>query len=109
MSLINEALKKAQRQRTEGPAGVPPPAAAPTAGGAPAAPIAKRRPPMPARTLVILLVVVLLIIPFCWAYYHFIERPFLGIRLAYTEVVPATAGAPAAGAPAAAQTRRKTS
>lgn len=56
MSLINEALKKAQRQRAEGPAGVPPPAAAPTAGGAPAAPIAKRRPPMPARTLVILLV-----------------------------------------------------
>lgn len=56
MSLINEALKKAQRQRTEGPAGVPPPVAAPISGDAPAGPIAKRRPPMPARTLVILLV-----------------------------------------------------
>ena len=56
MSLINEALKKAQRQRTEEPAIAPPVAAPSPAGGAPAAPIAKRRPPMPARTLVILLV-----------------------------------------------------
>ena len=56
MSLINEALKKAQRQRTEEPATAPAPAAPSPAGGAPAAPIVKRRPPMPARTLVILLV-----------------------------------------------------
>lgn len=59
MSLINEALKKAQRQRTEEPAPLPPPAAPVTpaaAPSAPAIPIVKRRPPMPARTLVILLV-----------------------------------------------------
>jgi len=55
MSLINEALKKAQRQRAEGPLAVPAPVAS-SSGGAPAAPIAKRRPPMPARTLVLLLV-----------------------------------------------------
>lgn len=57
MSLINEALKKAQRQRTEGPAAAPVHTPAATSGGGePALPIAKRRPPMPARTLVILLV-----------------------------------------------------
>ncbi len=54
MSLINEALKKAQRQRTDAP--VPQPAPAPVGTNeAPVARIAKRRPPMPARTLVILL------------------------------------------------------
>ena len=55
MSLINEALKKAQRQRTDL---LPPAAGAPMtpADGTPTARIAKRRPPMPARTLVMLLV-----------------------------------------------------
>jgi hypothetical protein len=54
MSLINEALKKAQRQRTDAPPLIVP-AAAP-AGGPPAPRIVKRRPPMPARTLMLLLV-----------------------------------------------------
>ncbi|MBC8041712.1 MAG: hypothetical protein H7Y06_14305 [Opitutaceae bacterium] len=57
MSLINEALKKAQRQRTEDSAPVEP-APAPAAPGtatAPVARIAKHSPPMPARTLVLLL------------------------------------------------------
>lgn len=57
MSLINEALKKAQRQRTEesGPAVT---AAAPATPGTVTAPVAripKHRPPMPARTLVVLI------------------------------------------------------
>jgi len=54
MSLINEALKKAQRQRTDVPVAQPAPAPVGT-NEAPVARIAKRRPPMPARTLVILL------------------------------------------------------
>ena len=54
MSLINEALKKAQRQRTDTPIAQPAPAPVGT-NEAPVARIAKRRPPMPARTLVILL------------------------------------------------------
>ena len=54
MSLINEALKKAQRQRTDTPVAQPAPAPVGT-NEAPVARIAKRRPPMPARTLVILL------------------------------------------------------
>ena len=53
MSLINEALKKAQRQRTVDPVVVAP--AAPGTSTAPVARIAKRRPPMPARTQVILI------------------------------------------------------
>lgn len=53
MSLINEALKKAQRQRTADPVAVPAPV--PGTAEAPVARIAKRRPPMPARTLVILI------------------------------------------------------
>ena len=52
MSLINEALKKAQRQRTADPVAVAAPA--PGTAEAPVARIAKRRAPMPARTLVIL-------------------------------------------------------
>ena len=55
MSLINEALKKAQRQRTD-PNTAPVPAAEPArATGGTAVRIAKRRPPMPARTLMILI------------------------------------------------------
>jgi hypothetical protein len=54
MSLINEALKKAQRQRTD-TAPLIAPAAAP-AGGPPSPRIVKRRAPMPARTLMLLLV-----------------------------------------------------
>ena len=56
MSLINEALKKAQRQRTDaaGPAELP--STTPAAPGQPVPRIAKRPPPMPARTLVLLLV-----------------------------------------------------
>ncbi|HTJ78212.1 MAG TPA: hypothetical protein VL357_04385 [Rariglobus sp.] len=55
MSLINEALKKAQRQRTDiAPADLS--SAPSTTAGSPAPRIAKRRPPMPARTLVLLLV-----------------------------------------------------
>ena len=53
MSLINDALKKAQRQRTVDPVVVAP--AAPGTSTAPVARIAKRRPPMPARTQVILI------------------------------------------------------
>jgi hypothetical protein len=56
MSLINEALKKAQRQRTD--AGTTPPAAVaaePGTAAAPVARIAKHRPPLPARTMVILI------------------------------------------------------
>lgn len=53
MSLINEALKKAQRQRMAAPVEVPP-----TSPGAPAAHqprILKRRPPMSASTQILLL------------------------------------------------------
>jgi len=55
MSLINEALKKAQRQRVDAatPASLP---ETPSGDGSPAPLIAKRRPPMPARTLVLLIV-----------------------------------------------------
>lgn len=53
MSLINEALKKAQRQRAENPAALPPSVSDST--GAPATPVVKRRPPMPARTQALLL------------------------------------------------------
>lgn len=60
MSLINEALKKAQRQRTEDPAAVsapqPPPLAPVGTAAVPVPRIAKRRPPMPARTQVLLLI-----------------------------------------------------
>lgn len=57
MSLINEALKKAQRQRTEeaAPAAPAPTPAAPGTAAVPVARIAKHSPPMPARTLVLLL------------------------------------------------------
>jgi hypothetical protein len=54
MSLINEALKKAQRQRTDTPVIPSAPAPAGTVE-APVARISKRRPPMPARTLVVLI------------------------------------------------------
>ena len=55
MSLINEALKKAQRQRTDpSPAPVPATESAVATGGT-ASRIAKRRPPMPARTLMLLI------------------------------------------------------
>jgi hypothetical protein len=52
MSLINEALKKAQRQRMDESVAVPPPAS----GQAPTSPrpIAERRAPMPARAQVLL-------------------------------------------------------
>ncbi len=53
MSLINEALKKAQRQRMENPASVPPPVDGSAASSS--HPIATRRPPMPARTQVLVL------------------------------------------------------
>lgn len=56
MSLINEALKKAQRQRTDATAPVIVSAPTPVSGGSPSPRIVKRRPPMPARTLVLLLV-----------------------------------------------------
>ncbi len=52
MSLINEALKKAQRQRTEDPVAVTPTQFGPVA--TPASRIVKRRPPMPARTQILL-------------------------------------------------------
>ena len=53
MSLINEALKKAQRQRTDKS---PVPAPEPTVStGGTASRIVKRRPPMPARTLMLLI------------------------------------------------------
>jgi len=59
MSLINEALKKAQRQRSEGQPGEIPAVftASPlnTAIGTPGPRIVKRAAPMPARTLMILL------------------------------------------------------
>lgn len=61
MSLINEALKKAQRQRTDAPAPDSSPAAplpaAPEPGpvSAPSSRIVKRRTPMPASTLILLL------------------------------------------------------
>ncbi len=55
MSLINEALKKAQRQRTDVPPFIAPAAAAPA--DSPRSPrVVKRRPPMPARALMLLLV-----------------------------------------------------
>lgn len=52
MSLINEALKKAQRQRVEDPASATP--SEPSTGGAPAPRIPLRRPPLPTSTLVVL-------------------------------------------------------
>lgn len=60
MSLINEALKKAQRQRMEDPVVTPDtansaPSSVPADRGAAVPRVAKRRPPMPARTQVILL------------------------------------------------------
>jgi len=48
MSLINEALKKAQKQRTQEPL-IPAPA-----GGPPPPRVAKRKQPMPAQTLVVI-------------------------------------------------------
>lgn len=51
MSLINDALKKAQRQRNEDPAGGAA-SVSPVAGSAPR--VAPRRQPMPAQTLVLL-------------------------------------------------------
>lgn len=56
MSLINEALKKAQRQRTEDPVIVPSSTGTAPGIGSGAAPrIPKRRPPMPARTVILLI------------------------------------------------------
>ncbi|MBW8782758.1 MAG: hypothetical protein JF609_05420 [Verrucomicrobia bacterium] len=54
MSLINEALKKAQRQRADTAAASQPAPVAPISGE-PAPRIAKRRPPMPARALMLLI------------------------------------------------------
>ena len=54
MSLINEALKKAQRQRVEAPVDISLPNAAPSLGGG-APRIAKRKEPMSARTQMLLL------------------------------------------------------
>lgn len=80
MSLINEALKKAQRQRTDAPATTAP--AAPVAStDTPAPRIAKRRPPMPARTLMLLiggggaLVVVAAVFVFVFFLADFSEEP----------------------------------
>jgi len=57
MSLINDALKKAQRQRADAAPPVPAPSPAPSLPDTPVAPrIPKRRPPIPARTLMLLLV-----------------------------------------------------
>lgn len=56
MSLINEALKKAQKQRTQEPLVVAP------AGGPPPPRVAKRKQPMPAQTLVMVACVCLLLI-----------------------------------------------
>ncbi|MFA6962060.1 MAG: hypothetical protein WC205_14995 [Opitutaceae bacterium] len=56
MSLINEALKKAQRQRTEDPVATPPPSpSTPTLSGIQLARIPKRKTPLPASTLLLLL------------------------------------------------------
>lgn len=63
MSLINEALKKAQRQRTEAPVVVDTSIPPSTGGGSPR--IAKRRQPMPARTLVLLIGGVFAVILMC--------------------------------------------
>lgn len=56
MSLINEALKKAQRQRTADPAPSAPPLSSVPIGLPTAPRIAKRRQPVPARTQIIILV-----------------------------------------------------
>ena len=56
MSLINEALKKAQRQRTDVPPSTPPAAAAAPADSPPLPRVVKRRPPTPARKLMLQLV-----------------------------------------------------
>ena len=56
MSLINEALKKAQRQRIDPAQTTITTAPTLADAGAPVPRIAKRRPPMPARTLMLLLV-----------------------------------------------------
>jgi hypothetical protein len=53
MSLINEALKKAQRQRAADTAAASQPAPAAPVAGEPAPRIVKRRPPMPARALML--------------------------------------------------------
>ena len=60
MSLINDALKKTQRDRAVGETSVEPP----MPGGAPRARIAKRAAPMPAQKLVLIIagIVVLIVL-----------------------------------------------
>lgn len=53
MSLINEALKKAQKQRTQDVASGPPAGTPPSPESAPPRRVVKRSQPMPAQTLVI--------------------------------------------------------
>jgi hypothetical protein len=55
MSLINEALKKAQRQRTGDPVDATPSSRPVPTGGGAGVRVAKRRPPMPARTQMLLI------------------------------------------------------
>jgi hypothetical protein len=77
MSLINEALKKAQRQRAEDPPGaIPSPMPVPT-GGVPVVRVAKRRPPMPARTQVLIIAgsAVLLLVSGAVAFIFLVGEP----------------------------------
>lgn len=62
MSLINEALKKAQRQRTQEVSPSSPPGSPPSPESAPPRRVVKRSQPMPAQTLVIVGVVCLVIV-----------------------------------------------
>ena len=87
MSLINEALKKAQKQRTNEPL-------APAALGAPPPPrVAKRKPPMPAQTLVAIgglcLILIGILVGGSWFIFKSPSQP-----------APAVASQPSAPAPA---------
>lgn len=96
MSLINEALKKAQKQRVHEPL----PASVVSSGSPPPQRVAKRKEPMPAQTLVIIgtLCLVLIVALGAGAWYIFKES---STQIAATSSrTPAATNGPAITAPA---------